>query len=78
MSNISKDVYVSEEVYRSSRPEDGLYECDITCDECGKNIGAWQEQRSEYHYFEMFKPYWMCDEDNNYNVCETCHTKENN
>ena len=65
-------VYVGMDTYMESYPEDGLYESDIECADCGSHIGAWQHD-TEDSTVELFYSYWMCDEDNNYNLCDDCY-----
>ena len=63
-------VYVGDDVYLHADEFDGLYERDITCAECATSIGVYSLDES----WEIFVPYWMCDEDNNYNLCRGCHS----
>ena len=67
------DIHIESDVYTDSDSSDGLYECDIQCAECGADIGAHQYD-TEDSTVELFIPYWMRDEDNNYNVCEGCYS----
>lgn len=75
MTNMNNDIYISSDVYLTSDPGDGLYESYIDCAECGSNIGAWQYDTQD-STVELFNPYWMCDPDNNRNVCECCYSNE--
>lgn len=72
MSNDKTAVYIGNDTYRHSDPEDGLYEKHILCADCDSLIGAWSYV-SKDGLAEVFFPYWMLDEDNNNNVCESCH-----
>ena len=64
----SEPIFIGVDVYMTSETEDGLYEADITCADCAEPIGMWVLDG----IVETFIPYWMCDEDNNDNVCEDC------
>lgn len=69
------DIHITADTYTNSDPADGLYESNIECSECGADIGAWQYDTQD-STVEMFIAYWMCDLDNNYNVCEGCYQTE--
>lgn len=71
----AKPIYIGEETYIHTDPKDGMYESDINCAECDEQIGAWQHD-TEDSTVEVFRPYWMLDEDNNYNLCEDCYKAE--
>jgi len=76
MSNDTKPqhIHVGRDVYINSDEADGLFERDIVCVNCEDHIGAWQYD-TEDSTVELFYPYWMCDEDNNHNLCEYCHDR---
>jgi len=63
-------VYVGDDVYLYSDESDGLYERNIACVECATDIGVAEVG----DMWEIFIPYWMCDEDNNYNLCRSCYS----
>lgn len=69
---MSTAVYVGIDTYKYNYEEDGMWERDIECSDCGTSIGAHQHD-TEDSTVETFTPYWMHDMDNNFNLCDVCH-----